>query len=363
MPGPRRFRMGQSGCSQLSATIALRLCLAGIVASVMSCAKNPTQPVPRSYPDIYLVDASPVWSRDGQLIAFRRVAFSTYGPPGIYVVPSSGGPVRHVAPGDIFWPVNVRFSPDGERLVFAYQDLQLYVADIRTGVLSRLMFTSNGANYPDWSPDGRYIVYSRASFTQTDSAGIHYYDLTTGVDHLVRADRFFPNGLDILFGHNALWSPDSDQFAFLHQRPDGHDVALINRDGTGYRRIFRSPRGSFLADLHWYVRPSRGIEGLTFTQISGDARAGPYYVSRDGSTLTRFKYAGLHRGFSPDGEWIVETGVDDSVSVIFVQRVDDLTGASRRQLTYWNPPVNWPTSSPLNMGLRLPRSEAQAIRK
>src|SRR4249919_3516547 len=97
-----------------------------------SCSKSPTAPKPLpSGSGIVVADLTPTWSPDGRLIAFHRASNSSAGPPGVYVVPASGGPIRYIAPGDAFWPRNLVFSPDSKQLAFC-AGLQIYFADVQT---------------------------------------------------------------------------------------------------------------------------------------------------------------------------------------------------------------------------------------
>ena len=53
---------------------------------------------------------------------------------------------------------DVRASPNGESAVFGiYNDL--FLAEISSGEIVQL--TTKGGAYPDWSPDGRWIVYTK----------------------------------------------------------------------------------------------------------------------------------------------------------------------------------------------------------
>jgi WD40 repeat protein len=210
--------------------------------------------------------------------------------------------------------------------------LQLYIVDITTGGMTRLLIPEDFAFYPDWSPNGRYIVYG--------ASGIRLLDLSTGESLAIRGDSVQTGG-SIYGGQSPLWSPDGTQIAVIQILPHESRIAMFSPDGTGYRIL--ASTGNHLVSydiLHWYVRPTRGMEGLAFRQITGPG-AGRYYVDRNGSGLRRFEYPfHEHQAFSPDGEWKVRTGIDpvDSVGVLFVERVDDVTGATRRQLTFWGPP-------------------------
>jgi Tol biopolymer transport system component len=145
-----------------------------VLVGLTGCSRNPLQPVPAD-PIVSAVDFLPIWSRDGESIAFVRRVPSSYGPLGVYVVSRHGGTPRYVAPADVFWPRHMSFSPDGRQIVASY-GLQLYVIDVASATGWNLFYTANGANYPDWSPDGRYILYSRVFsnlYEPRDSAGLH----------------------------------------------------------------------------------------------------------------------------------------------------------------------------------------------
>jgi WD40 repeat protein len=226
----------------------------------------------------------------------------------------------------------MRFAPDGKRLVCIY-GLQLYIVDLVTGATTLLPTPEDGGIYPDWSPDGTTIVYA--------ASGIRLLDLATGESHLIPADPSQVGSIGY-GGDYPLWSPDGSQIALIQHLTTESRIAIFRPDGTGYRVLAATGNGMVSYDiLHWYSRPARGLDGVAFRQLTGPG-VGVFYVNRDGTGLRRFEYRfNSHQAFSPDGEWVVRTGIDpvDSVSVLFVERVDDVTGATRRQLTYWKPPT------------------------
>lgn len=331
---PRSSRMRRSRRSVRFAAGAFLL----IAFSLPGCGRNPAAPqAPVAL--VYPVDASPAWSPDGHWVAFHRRQASPYGPPGLYIVNALGGPIRLLAPGDFFWPEFLSFSPDGRRIAFVV-GLQLYIVDVATGSYWSPIATANGATDPDWSPDGRHIVYRRPfTFSLTppdvDSGGIHVLDVVDGSDAILRPDSL--SGNRVYFGKQPHWSGDGKQIAFLEGRPDGYALVLVGKQGSPRQVVAVSPPGDVFDDLLHFARPSAGVEGFAFWQLTGRG-AGPYYVNNDGCCIRPFeeRYS-PHEAFSRDGNWIVETGLDpvDTAEVLFVRRFGDPIGASRRQLTHW----------------------------
>jgi Tol biopolymer transport system component len=79
----------------------------------------------------------------------------------LWIAPTMGGDPRLFLPG----AVTVAWSPDRARMVYNTADLaqSMFVAD-RTGANSRKILVGEPgvrANYPVWSPDGRFIYFAR----------------------------------------------------------------------------------------------------------------------------------------------------------------------------------------------------------
>jgi Tol biopolymer transport system component len=217
------------------------------------------------------------WSPDGSRIAFTKAA------GGIHVVSVDGTDVRPVFgssrdggrfgdAGDSSW------SPDGSRLAFAARGpgaADIYTVKLDGTGLRRLTFQYRNY-YPDWSPDGQWIMYERhvrAGLSELmaihpDGSGLHRIaEVVTGKQCLC-AD-WSPDGSRIAYqgtldrdssrpeifvmnadgtgrtrltvnnvrDENPDWAPDSTRIAFYSERLGNGEIFFINGDGTRLRRV------------------------------------------------------------------------------------------------------------------------------
>lgn len=115
-------------------------------------------------------DHSPAWSPDGHRIAFMR--FPTSGTCEIYVVPAIGGTEQLL--GDCSYNIvtDLTWSPDGKWL--AYSNAEQRHAVSRIVLFSpetrekRLLTSPQNTRYgdfaPSFSPDAKYLAFTRAAF-------------------------------------------------------------------------------------------------------------------------------------------------------------------------------------------------------
>ena len=136
----------------------------------------------------------PAWSPDGSQIAF---AGRPPGQPwGVYTVPASGGTPDKVTPGD-FDALDPTWAPDGQSLAFGrlsqivrnIKDNAIFVVDLKSRKVTTLA-DSAGLFSPRWSPDGRFLLATTATF---DKLVLFDFTRQKWEDFVVKASPNYPN--------------------------------------------------------------------------------------------------------------------------------------------------------------------------
>jgi Tol biopolymer transport system component len=254
---------------------------------------------------------------------------STYGPPGLYIINSKGvGIPRLLSPNP---GRDLAFSPNGKSLALV-RGGSIVIVDCLSGSERTVLFTDNLPNHPDWSPDGSRLVYSRNGLDPgepEDSAGIHLLDLATGVTAPIKHD-----GRRLVGGY-PQWSPADSVIAFV-----GVDGAyLVTPDGTRLLRLPLTPSARDLTNPQWINAGgsllindwTSGQRTLVVDTGSGAVGEWPIYV-------------GEYRAIAPDDSAFAfaRNGVPldlQGALVLFSRHLDDASGVSVRQLTFYEAPA------------------------
>jgi Tol biopolymer transport system component len=230
-------------------------------------------------------DLHPVWSPN-----YKQIAFSRFAPNGsayhIWIMNADGSGATQVTHGSV--DTEPAWSPDGTKLVFRGnspdgQTFDIFTVNVNGTGLTDL--TNNpdsiSAVQPDWSPNGRLIVFDRTN--QNLGLGTGLYTISpagTGLKKLTaggQQPRWSPNGKRLaavftdssddfqIFTLNAngsgkvqlthgsecvdpAWSPDGTQIVFT----DDGQIALINANGTGIKQLTKKAKGlNFVNEPDW----------------------------------------------------------------------------------------------------------------
>jgi Tol biopolymer transport system component len=212
-------------------------------------------------PDTCAGDSLPSWSRDGRKIAFSRSYPTDPDEPnmGISIIRRDGTHYREVTrPSLRFQDVGPNWSPDGDRLVFVRHvvtfckcthddDHAIFTVRRDGSHLRRITpWHLQGSNNPDWSPNGRWILFSDVRFDRPRNVWMIHPN-GTGL-HRVTSN---PEGR-FRWG-KSTFSPDGKRIVTSRGGQEGEpgsnpDIYVMNLDGSGMRRVTISPRWDSFAD-------------------------------------------------------------------------------------------------------------------
>ena len=228
------------------------------------------------------------------------------------------------------------WSPDGKQIVFTspcakkrsrYPGSSLIIMDVETGALSHLPATLEGDFDPAWSPDGEWIAYTSLINGELQIKKIRPDNLMT--------IKLSNGGYDEL---EPAWSADGTQLAYIRIRSVGQ-IWIMNADGSDPVQFTLS--GAIdNSDPAWYPRenlilfsqvlglgsPSKQLYGMRLEDI-GEAEE---YVILPGAPS---EYTPLmdNVDVSPDGYWLAfDYWYFDVLSDIYVMA---FPGANLIQMT------------------------------
>ena len=221
---------------------------------------------------------SPSWSPDGTRLAFVS---GRSGDEEIYVASTDGSGVRRLtrSPGPDLSPA---WSSDGRRLAWS-RKAEIWTMTA-TGTNQRAVVLKTKQWHEHHSPawNGATVVYSstRAGFFNTELYAVPARRLTS------------TTGSDGVLGDDAMpdFSPDGRRIVFTSNRDRQGEIYVMNRNGSGQRRLTTRPGDDFL--------PRFSPDG---TQIAFVSLPGTIVVMNADGTGARRLTAGTDVDWKPVG--------------------------------------------------------------
>jgi TolB protein len=262
------------------------------------------------------------------------------------------------------------FSSDRDRerakSAVANRDVQeIYIADYDGANARRVTNTTTLNITPVWAPDNQAIAYT--SYRPAGQFGT-FQDII--VSYITTGARETPaNGSPQRQNYLPIYSPDGSKIAFTSNRDGNPEIYVMNRDGSGLRRMTNnpaidvtptwSPSGNQLAWVsdrtgqpHIYIMNADGTGQRSlineycdrptwssgqFNEIAYAARTGPGYdiklysfTNGEAIKLTDGLGSNESPAFSPNGRHIAFTSTRSGKSQVFTI---DRTGENLRQIT------------------------------
>jgi hypothetical protein len=187
----------------------------------------------------------PAFSPDGTRIAYLSNKGSDYAGTSLYIMDRDGKNKKMLKGGVSSSP---QFSPDGGRILYSRKEKvdrygstvnDIYVYDLSTKKETRLTHAARAAD-PDYSPDGRNVVYVRNA---------------DGTHHLMIMDADGGNPREIYSGekgtqlYNPHFARDGGEILFGIFHMVARDIAVIHPDGSGFRYLLETANDE--RDARW----------------------------------------------------------------------------------------------------------------
>jgi len=230
----------------------------GVNVFTLTAGKGP-RPLPLG---VGAFNGDPAYSGDGAHISFDQdVGPAAPKVHGIFIANADGSNAHRVTTGirtTQAFETQSQWSPDGKRLVFMSvknsKQAAICVVNVDGTGLKRLTPWSLDAGNPDWSPDGREILFN-PYWDPHPGKFSNIYSMRPDGSHKIQLTHARPG----VQSFAPAWSPDGRMIVFVRFTPAGKkngrlDLFTMGRDGTHLRRITHMPQ-AFPTNPDWGTAP------------------------------------------------------------------------------------------------------------
>jgi TolB protein len=228
--------------------------------------------------------------------------------------------------------ISPNWSPDGKKIIYsiytkrrgsAQQNLTMFLHDLGTGKRN-IISNRNGLNSGgSFSPDGKNIYLTISKGGSPD-----IYNITINGDQVSQLTKGPAGAMNV----EAAVSPDGSKIAFSSDRGGSPMVYVMNVDGSNVKRL--TFQGKYNSTPTW----SRDGKQIAFAgQVENYFDI--FLMDSDGKNISRITSATKSNGrrashedpsFSPDGRFVVYTSNRTGKNQIFIGSID---GTQERRVT------------------------------
>jgi TolB protein len=243
------------------------------------------------------VQATPVRNAATARIAY--ISASGYGPDRRFqlVIADPDGSHQQVFVASREPLMAPAWSPDGQRLAYvAYRDgnSAIYLGELRTGKLRKLVEERGMNGAPAWSPDGRSLAVSLSFGSNAD---IYIVDVESGA----RRRLTDSSAIDT----EPSWSPNGAEIVFTSDRSGGPQIFRVSSSGGSAERMSFEGKQNMRAS---YSPDGRSLVLVNYA--SGRFRIGLLNLGTKALRILSDGRLDENPSFMPDGNSIVYTSHD-----------------------------------------------------
>ena len=181
----------------------------------------------------------PAWSPDGQFLTYYSDKTGEY---EIYLMDrSKDNAVTQLTEGSKIWRYPLVWSPDSSKVLFSDRNQDLQILDIKT---NNITYVDKGRRFDitdyDWSPDSKWIVYTKYSDNTQDAVWVYSLD----------KEKTFQLTNDMFIDFSPVFSTCGKYIFFLSDRSFN-----LNFSSSEFDYVFRESTNIYAVPLTEAVLP------------------------------------------------------------------------------------------------------------